>query len=113
MRFTVPQFIERESPVAGPLTFKQLILVGGAAILCVVLHFIIDNFVLFVILSIFTLGTGAAMAFLKIEGFSIPVILANLLKFNASPKIYLWSKKTDMLEDQIIKEKRDNKNSEN
>lgn len=104
MRFTVPQFIERESPIAGPLTLKQLFFIGGAGIVCIILYFVISNFVLFILMSIVALGIGIAMAFLKISGFSIPTVLTNLLKFNISPKMYIWRKETKSIEDQITAE---------
>jgi xanthosine utilization system XapX-like protein len=92
MKFTVPQFIERETPIVGPLTFKQLVFVGTSAIFCLILYFVITNLVLFILASILILGAGVVLAFLKIGGLSAPTILLNLLKFKVSPKIYIWKK---------------------
>jgi hypothetical protein len=40
------------------------------------------------------LGGGAlALAFIKIGGRSLPMILENLLRFNLNPKMYIWRKK--------------------
>jgi len=91
MRFIVPKFIEHEAKIVGPLTFNQFIFIGIAGAICLVLYFIIP-FSFFVI-ACFALGIGAvALAFLKIGGRSLPIILANFLKFNVSPKIYIWRK---------------------
>jgi len=38
-------------------------------------------------------GAGAALAFLKIGGMSLPSILANFFKFSVAPKIYIWKKR--------------------
>jgi len=95
MRFTVPQFIEYEMKIVGPLTFRQFIFVGIAGAIGFFLYFTIGktNFFLFIV-SCFVLGTmSVALAFLQIGGRSLPTILGNFLRFNLSPKIYLWRKK--------------------
>lgn len=96
MRFTVPQFIEHETPIVGPLTFRQFIYVGSAGAVCFFLYFTLakTNFVLFLMISGILLTIGAALAFVKIGGRGLPVILLNFLRFTVSPKMYIW-KKTD------------------
>ena len=92
MRFTVPQFIEMEAKIVGPLTFRQFIFIGIAGGICFVLYFTFP-FSLFLLATI-VLGSGAvAFAFLKIGGRGLPTILGNFLKFSLAPKIYLWGKK--------------------
>jgi len=95
MRFTVPQFIERETPIVGPLTFKQFIFVGIAGAICFFLYFTIGkaNFFLFIVASLIIGAIAVALAFLQIGGRSLPIILANFFRFSLSPKIYIWRKK--------------------
>jgi len=95
MQFTVPQFIEHEAKIIGPLTFKQFIFIGTAGTICFVLYFSIAkiNFFLFLILSIIILGVGAALALLKIGGQGLPTILTNFLRFSLGSKIYIWKEK--------------------
>lgn len=95
MQFTVPQFIEHEAKIIGPLTFKQFIFIGAAGAICFVLYFSIAkiNFFLFLVLSLFILGLGAALALLKIGGRDLPTILGNFLRFSFGSKIYIWKKK--------------------
>ena len=95
MQFTVPQFIEHEAKIIGPLTFKQFIFIGAAGAVCFVLYFSIAkiNFFLFLILSIIILGVGAALALLKIGGQGLPTILTNFLRFSLGSKIYIWKEK--------------------
>lgn len=95
MRFTVPQFIDYEMKIVGPLTFRQFIFVGIAIAIGFFLYFTIGktNFFLFVV-SCFVLGViSMALAFLQIGGRSFPTILVNFLRFNLASKIYLWRKK--------------------
>jgi len=95
MQFTVPQFIEHEAKIFGPLTFKQFIFIGVSGAVCFALYFSIGktNFFLFLVLSIMILGIGTALAFLKIGGRNLPTILKNFLSFLVAPKIYLWQRK--------------------
>ncbi|MFH0859489.1 MAG: PrgI family protein [Patescibacteria group bacterium] len=92
MRFTVPQFIEREAKIIGPLTFKQFtyIAIGGAV--CFVVYQI-ASFYIFLISCVIFGGAGLALAFLQVNGRSLPIVFGNLLKFNATPKMYIWKKR--------------------
>ena len=39
------------------------------------------------------MGGALALAFLKIGGLPLPVVIKNFLGFSASPKMYIWKKK--------------------
>jgi len=113
MRFTVPQFIEHEAKVVGPLTFKQFLFVGLAAGLGFLFYFYLP-FSLFLV-SCFFLGTLAlSLAFIKIGGRTLPVILVNLLKFSLTPKMYIWKKtekKVEVFKKEAAKEIKEEKTS--
>ncbi len=91
MRFTVPQFIEREAKIVGPLTFRQFIFIAIAGAICFFIYSIAPFYV-FVIACVIFGGSSLALAFLKVQGRSLPVVLSNLLRFNFAPKMYLWKK---------------------
>lgn len=96
MRFTVPQFIEYEAKIVGPLTFRQFVYIGIAGAICFILYFSVP-FSMFLI-ACFVLGIGAlSLAFLKIGGRSLPVILTNFLRFSLTPKMYIWRKKEQLV----------------
>ncbi len=96
MRFTVPQFIDYEAKIVGPLTFRQFIYVGIAGAVCFVFYFTFPFYIF--IISCIILGGGAlAFAFIKIGGRSLPTILANLLRFSLTPKMYIWRKKEELV----------------
>ena len=91
MRFQVPQFIDHEAKVIGPLTFRQFIYVGIPGAIAFFLYFLAPFFV-FIIASVI-LGTfGFMFAFIKIGGRSLPNILVNFSSFTISPKQYIWRK---------------------
>lgn len=92
MEFTVPKFIEREARIAGPLTFKQLLILFITGAICFILYTILPFFT-FLVISFILIPVGLALAFLKIGGRSFLVILANAFWFFFSPKIFVWKKK--------------------
>lgn len=94
MQFTVPQFIEHEAKIVGPLTFKQFTYVGFAAAICFVLYFLAP-FSIF-LLGVLVLGGGAlALAFVKVGGRSLPTIVANVFRYSVGQKGYIWKKKEE------------------
>lgn len=99
MKFTVPQFIERETPIVGPLTFRQVIFIGGAGVICFILYFTLakTHFLLFLVISIVAFAIAISLAFVQIGGRSLPVILTNFFKFNLKPKTYLWQRRTGLV----------------
>ena len=94
MRFTVPQFTEYETRVIGPLSFRQFIFIAVAGVVCVILFFTIgkNNLFLFLVLSIIVLGTGVSLAFLKIGGRGLPMVLANFARFSLGSRFYIWKR---------------------
>ena len=93
MEYIVPQFIERETKIVGPFTFKQFIFIGIAGGLSIFLYFFLPFF-LFLIIAVGLMGGAFALAFFKMGGLSLPKLLQNFFIFLTKPKIYLWKKKT-------------------
>jgi hypothetical protein len=91
MRFTVPQFIERESRIVGPLTFRQFVFVGTAGAICAILYFTVSVSV-FLIACLFLVGGAVALAFLTVEGRRLDVLLKHFFYFTLKPKIYIWKR---------------------
>jgi hypothetical protein len=98
MKFTVPQFIEREAKLIGPLTFNQFLYVGAAGLISFIIYFSF-SFTVFIFSVIILGSTALAFAFLKVNGAPLAKFLVNFFKFNLSPKNYLWKKKGNV--DQI------------
>jgi len=94
-QFTVPQFIEHEPKIVGPLTFKQFLFLGIAVAICFIFYFATPFFIFIMATIVIMLG-GAALAFLKSGGRSLPVVLKNFFIFSLAPKMYLWKQKTGL-----------------
>jgi hypothetical protein len=92
MQYHVPQFIEIEDKIFGPLTTKQFFYVLAAASVL---------FVMFLFLKLWAVvlvggpiaGFFVALAFLKINGVPFLSVVSNALTFVSSQKLFLWKKR--------------------
>ena len=92
MRFQLPQFIETETKLVGPLTLRQFLWVaGGAAVLFLLFMTTGLNFLFFVV-GIPIAAIFLALAFLKIGGMPLINYVAFLLSYLLNPKKYLFRK---------------------
>ena len=91
MRFNVPQFIDIEDTIVGPLTFKQFfLLIGGGAALALLWWLFELWFVLLV--GVPLAGALAAIIFLKINGRPLTKIFPAWLSYWLNPRFYVWKK---------------------
>ena len=92
MRFKVPQFIELEDKIIGPLTLKQFFyLLGGAGVLIILWFFL--KLGLFLVLSIPIIGASAALAFYRPNGRPFIALITSFVGYLSKPRLYLWRKK--------------------
>lgn len=93
MRFQVPQFIEVESKIFGPLTIKQFIyLLGGGGI--IFLLYVLFPFWLMLPLALPVAAFALALAFYKVNNQPFIKVVESALKYFSSPKLYLWRKES-------------------
>jgi len=92
MRFQVPQFIDIEDKIFGPLTFKQFIylLGGGGAVFILYVFLPIYLMVFFAIpVALFAL----ALAFYQVNNQPFIKVVENAFYYLTSNKLYLWRKR--------------------
>ena len=92
MEYQVPQFIEVEDKIVGPLTFKQFIYIAGAGGLCVVFFVYLPIWLAFLV-SAPIVGLAAALAFYKVNGKSFIEMLEAGFNFYTGAKFFLWKHK--------------------
>ena len=92
MRFQVPQFIEVEDKIFGPLTLKQFIYLAGSAGIIAILWSLLPFFWL-IVFGAPIAGLGAALAFLKINNRPFPLILESMFGYVTSSNLYLWKQR--------------------
>ncbi|MEK7070697.1 MAG: PrgI family protein [Patescibacteria group bacterium] len=92
MQFQVPQFIEVEDKLFGPLTFKQFVYVLGAGGAAFIIYTYVENLYLKLLLIVPISGFGLALAFLKINERSFITYIESAVRFYSRNKIYVWRK---------------------
>ncbi|MFZ1075066.1 MAG: PrgI family protein [Minisyncoccia bacterium] len=89
MEYQVPQFIEVEDKIIGPLTLKQFIYIAGGAGLCVV-FFTFLPFFLAALLSLPIAVLTWALAFYKVNGKPFIEVLEAGFNYWIGAKLFLW-----------------------
>jgi|ERR1035437_4886677 hypothetical protein len=89
MEYQVPQFIEVEDKIIGPLTLKQFLYLAGTAGLCVV-FFSYLSLVFAILLSLPLIAFGVSLAFYKVNGKPFIEMLEAGFNFYTSKKLMLW-----------------------
>jgi len=96
MQFQIPQFIETEDRIVGPLTLKQFLALAIPAGLSFLMFLFLKAWLWFV-LSAPLIGIGVALAFLKINGQQFTKVVANAFSFYFDPQAYVWQPKNPTL----------------
>ncbi|OGY47557.1 MAG: hypothetical protein A3J62_02375 [Candidatus Buchananbacteria bacterium RIFCSPHIGHO2_02_FULL_38_8] len=98
-QITVPQFLDVEDRIIGPITVRQFIeiLVGG---LIIFIFYKLFDFSLFVVAGLLVFGLTVLLAFVKINGQPFHNFLLNFITTLKNPKLKIWRK---TVSDQEIK----------
>lgn len=91
MQFQVPQFIETEDKIVGPLTLKQFLYIGAAGLLCFLLFFVLQ-FWLWLIVTFLVGVIAASIAFIKVNGRPLIKVLIAMFNFYWHPRFYVWQR---------------------
>ena len=89
--FMVPQFIDIESKIFGPITVRQFILIMIAGMLDFIYYKIL-YFNTFIVLGVLTTGIFCIIAFLRINGMPFHIFFLNLVQTLAKPTFRIWRK---------------------
>ncbi|MEZ4194893.1 MAG: PrgI family protein [Candidatus Paceibacterota bacterium] len=92
MRFEVPQFIEIEDKIFGPLTWRQFLYVGGGVGMGVVL-FITTPFIVFLLIGLPLSLLAGALAFYPVNNRPFSFFLEAIVNYLRGTKLYLWKRK--------------------
>lgn len=91
MRFEVPQFIEIEDKIFGPLTWRQFLYLGGGVGAAVVM-FLRLPFVLFVVFGVPLAMLAGALAFYPVNSRPFSYFLEAIVSYASGNRLYLWRK---------------------
>lgn len=96
MRFEVPQFIEIEDKIFGPLTWRQFLYLGGGVGMGVVL-FLTTNIIVFVLVGLPLALLAGALAFYPVNNRPFSYFLEAIVTYLRGTKLYLWRQNRDVV----------------
>ncbi|MBI4091036.1 MAG: PrgI family protein [Candidatus Komeilibacteria bacterium] len=90
-KFIVPQFIDVENKILGPITVRQFITVAVGGVLIFASYKLAD-FTLFLFLAVVILLLAIIVAFVKFNGLPFHVFLLNVVGTYKKPMLRVWLK---------------------
>lgn len=89
MQFQVPQFIETEDKLLGPLTIRQFIYLSLVAGISFILFFMLEM-TIWVILSVFMVGGTLIVLLGKVNGQPMTRVVYSAFFYYWKPQTYVW-----------------------
>lgn len=93
-QFVVPQFIDAEDKILGPITVRQFVILLIAG-LFITLFYRLFDFMLFLLTGLPTLILSGLLAFMKVNGVPVHFFLLNLIQTMRRPALRIWDKTPD------------------
>ena len=90
-QYTVPQFIDVEDKILGPLTVRQFVIFLAVGLTLFIMYKIL-TFAFFIIAGLPFAGFGFVLAFIKVNGQPFHLFLLNLLQTSRRPGLRVWDK---------------------
>jgi hypothetical protein len=92
MRFQVPQFIEVEDKIFGPLTLKQFFYLLGGGGLSFIIYTFVGNLLVSAILILPVVVLSLALAFYKVNNKPFINVVEAAFHYYLGDKLYIWKK---------------------
>ena len=106
-QFTVPQFIDNEDKILGPITVRQFLIVVVAAILVAIAYAVLAFWYFVAATVVIALLTGI-IAFLKVNGRPFHFFLISFVERTKKPNKRVWNKElTDAELKYYVKKKKE------
>lgn len=97
-QFTVPQFIDVESKIIGPITTRQFLILLAAAVIVGISYRLFD-FSLFLTIAVVVVGIAAVFSFVKVNGRPFHYFILNLIQTIRRPGIRVWNNRLTVIEE--------------
>jgi len=91
MKYVVPQFIDVEDKIVGPITTRQFVILLAMALMQFLAYKLFD-FALFLVAAIALLMAGGTLAFFRVNGQPFHFFLLNLVQTSRRPGLRVWDK---------------------
>jgi hypothetical protein len=89
-QFTIPQFIDVEDKIIGPITTRQFVIMLSGFFLIAACYKLFD-FSLFVVSGLFILIVFGLFAFIKINGRPFHFFALNVIQTMRRPRLRVWN----------------------
>jgi hypothetical protein len=89
-QFTVPQFIDVEDKIIGPITARQFIIMLSGFMLMAVCYKLL-TFNLFLVISILIFAMTGILAFFKVNGMPFHFFVLNFFQTATRPSTRVWN----------------------
>ena len=91
-KFIVPQFIDKEDQILGPITVRQflIMLVGTFSIF---IAYAIFTLPFFILITVVIVGLIATFGFIKVNGQPFHIFFLNFLQSVLRPHLRVWDKR--------------------
>jgi hypothetical protein len=90
-QYTVPQFIEVEDKIIGPITIRQFVLMLVCGLI-MFLEYKLSDMILFIFMALPTFIIFSVFAFLKVNGMPFHYFVLNVVETLKKPSIRIWSR---------------------
>jgi len=90
-QFLIPQFLDVEDKIFGPVTTRQFVILLSSSLLLFILFKLTDT-TLFIFLLIIIGGFSLVLAFVKINGQTFHFFILNIIQNFKSPSRRIWRK---------------------
>ncbi len=91
-QFVVPQFLDVEAKIIGPITMRQFAIMILAALFDFLAFRLISNILVFVVIALIITGLAAVFAFARVNGQPFHIIFLNMVQTIRKPLIRIWDK---------------------
>lgn len=112
MQYTVPQFIDQEDKIVGPISVRQFLIMIVAAIFMAIAYALLTFLYFVLVAGVIGIGT-IVLAFVKINGRPFHFFLLSLINRAKKPNVRVWNKAlTDSELKHYIQKKKEEKPEE-
>lgn len=91
-KFIVPQFIDKEDQILGPITVRQFLIMLVGTLLIFILYKLLA-FPYFVAAGLIVIAFAATFGFLKVNGQPFHIFFVNFLQTSVRPPLRTWDKR--------------------
>jgi hypothetical protein len=101
-QFTVPQFIDVEDKIIGPITSRQFVIMLGTFLL-IAINYKIFYFSMFLVVSIPEMAIALVFAFIKVNSRPFHFFLLNIIQTLKRAGLRIWSNANNYYEVELDK----------